>query len=178
MISPTLITAPDPVVTVAEAKARTRIDHDADDEMLADIIAEATAYLDGWSGILGRALGEQTWEIALDKFPVKEIRLPLGPVLSVTSVKYTDPDGLEQTVDPADYEVDDRPVEGWVVPTAEWPTLMDTINAVRVRWVAGSSDLTRIKRLILVLTTHYYDNRDAPLPDLSALAGPLRRVGI
>jgi uncharacterized phiE125 gp8 family phage protein len=185
MLSPTLITPPASPITLVEAKAHLRVDHADDDTLIGGLIGAAVAYLDGWSGVLGRALEEQTWEIGLDVFPCKEIRLPLGPLVSVTSVKYTDPAGLEQTVDPADYEVDARPVEGWIVPAADfsWPATMDTINAVRVRWVAGTGCPLPVKHAALLLIAHWYATREAagatsaeiPL-GVDALSAPWRRA--
>ena len=79
-----LVTPPaSPPVSLAEAKAFLRVDHDAEDDLIAGIIAAATNLLDGRTGILGRCLEAQTWELAIDRFPSAEVQLPLGPVVSV-----------------------------------------------------------------------------------------------
>lgn len=156
-----LIVPPGPVMPLAEAKKHIRVDHEDDDDAIAAMLAAATAYFDGWTGILGRALESQTWELTLDHFPAGEIRLPLGPVVSVVSVGYVDPLGAVQ-VAPADlYEVDARATDGWVVPTAAWPATMGTINAVKVRWVAGDGCPAAIIHAIKLLLGHYYASREA-----------------
>lgn len=137
------ITPPDGYpVTLEEVKLHVHAeDFTDDDATLQRLISEETDHLDGWWGILNRALKPQTWELTLDEFP-ETIQIPLGPLISVTSIKYDDEDGNEQTIDPADYVVDTVVRPGWVVPVAafEWPTPLDAINAVRVLFVAGYED--------------------------------------
>lgn len=187
MPAPVLITPPvwDPI-TLAEAKAHLRIDDSDSDALVAGLIAAAVAYFDGWTGILGRALEPQTWEMRFDRFPAW-IRIPLGPVVSVTSIKYDDRDGAEQTVDPGLYQLDAAPVEACVVlaPGASWPTTADTVNAVRVRWVAGTGCPEPVRHALLLLIGHWYEHREAvgaaadELPlGVRALITPWRRVGL
>src|SRR5678809_194962 len=104
-----LITPPEETpVTLEEAKAHLRIDHDDDDVYVQGLIDAATGMVDGRYGSLGRALEPQTWELVLDRFPCwpYHICIPLPPLLSVDSITYTDGDDVEQTIDSADYEVD------------------------------------------------------------------------
>lgn len=186
MLSPILITPPAAApVSLAEARQHLRVDHTDEDALIASLIEAAVGHFDGWSGILGRCLEPQTWELALDAFPAKEIRLPLGPIASVASVRLTDPSGAELTVSPLDYETDLRAVEGWIVPSAGWPATMDVVNAVRVRWVAGTGCPEPVRHAILLLIGHWYAHREAAsaaaseLPlGVSALIAPWRRVGI
>lgn len=133
------VVAPEPVMTLAEAKDHLRVDHDADDAKITAYMLAATAHLDGPEGRLRKAIMPQTWETAFDAFPESGIAIPLGPLLSVVSVTYTDGSGVEQTVDAADYEIDTYSIDGWVVPTSAWPVALETINAVKVRWIAGMS---------------------------------------
>jgi uncharacterized phiE125 gp8 family phage protein len=156
------------------------------------MIAAAVDRLDGWTGILGRALMPQEWEIALDRFPDREIRLPLGPVSAVTSVAFTGPDGAEGTVDTGDFHVDTYATEAWIVPHAgfTWPATMRTVNAVKVRWTAGTGCPESIKNTIKLIVGDSYQNprgggRDADRPgrarsaDVVLMANidhPLRRM--
>lgn len=145
-----LITAPavEPM-TLAEVKAHLRVDDTDDDALIELYIKAATAYVDGEDGFLGRALVTQTWELVIDEFPENEIMIPLPPLQSVSSVKYDDGAGVEQTA--SNYTVDDASEPGWIVPdTSGWPSTFDGINAVRIQFVAG-----------------YLPNSDSP-PDLAA----------
>jgi len=140
----TRITPPDGYpVTLAEVKFHVHAeDFTDDDATLLRLIAEETDHLDGWWGILNKALKPQAWELRLDAFPSGSIQIPLGPLISVTSVKYDDADGNEQTVAPADYFVDTVTENGWIVPVAEfsWPETIDAANAVRILFEAGYPD--------------------------------------
>lgn len=90
-----LITAPavEPV-TVAEARAHLYVGHSDDDAIIGAFIAAAREDCEHRTQ---RALVTQTWERTLDGFPAA-ISLPMAPLASVTSVKYIDGDGNEQTL--------------------------------------------------------------------------------
>lgn len=62
-MTPILGTAPvSTPVDLADLKAHLRVDHDDDDATLAALMASAVAHLDGWTGVLGRAIMPQTWK--------------------------------------------------------------------------------------------------------------------
>lgn len=152
-----LITPPSvPVMAIAECRAMVpAIDADTSDALLAAAIDAVTGTLDAASGgWLGRALRPQTWELRLPGFPSADprslgpfsayaaIRLPYPPVTAVTSIKYDDTSGTEQTlVLETDYTVFDlgdkdmttiRPPYQGIWPIARWYP-----ESVRIRYVAG-----------------------------------------
>jgi len=159
-----LITAPASTpVTLAELKAHCRIEDTDSDTELQIYLDAATEHLDGYTGTLGRCIVTQTWELVLDKFPSSAILLELGPLQSVTSVKYYDTDGVEQTVDSANYTVDTASLHGWVVPDAgfSWPSTLDAVNVVKVRYVAGYTSVPNpLKHAILLLAGHWFAHRE------------------
>jgi uncharacterized phiE125 gp8 family phage protein len=64
--------------------------------------------------------------------------MPLkGPVSSIVSVKYTDTSGTQQTIDPANYELDF--VAGVLVPAHaySWPYVRERPNSVQIEYIAG-----------------------------------------
>src|SRR5262245_32745258 len=170
-----LITAPtvEPL-TLAETKQHLRVDHDDDDDLIAAYIAAAVSYCDGEYGFLGRALVTQTWELVLDNFPLHEIKIPLPPLQSVESIKYDDSAGDEQVVATDSYWVDAASEPGWIVPaTAGWPTaVLDAVNSVRVRFVAGYDPTTdsppdyranvprAVKQAMLLQVGQFYQQRE------------------
>lgn len=165
-----LITPPAPIVTTAEIKKHVRAEYFTDDDAyLEACIAAATDHIDGKDGWLGRALGAQTWDLVLDKFPSDGIRIPLPPLQSVTYLRYISSDtGLEVTLtENTDYLVDTYSEPGWIMPGDNgWPAVMDTVNAVRVRFVAGYTGLPpAIKHAIMLLAAHYYENRESVVLD-------------
>lgn len=81
-----VVTPSDPVVTLDEAKRHLRIEHVDDDAYVTDLVAVATAWLDGPEGWLGRSLGDQVLEAAFPlSLPVEGRRYPLPPFRAVES---------------------------------------------------------------------------------------------
>lgn len=152
-------------VTLAEAKAHCRVDSDDEDTMIQAYVNAATAYVERRTGV---AMVAQTWEDVLDAFPSGAIELGIGPLISVTSVKYDDADGSEQTVDPSDYQVDTVSLTPRVVPVSSWPSTADKINTVRVRFVAGAGTPDDVRSAILLLVGHWYRTREAVVVGVSS----------
>jgi uncharacterized phiE125 gp8 family phage protein len=180
-----LVTAADPVLSLAEAKAHLRVEHDDEDDYIEALVAAATGYLDGPTGILGRAIGSQQWDFVFDAFPVSEIRMPLRPLVTVDRIRHLDGAGAWQTLALTDYQVDPDTGGGWIAPAAAgWPTAMDTINAVEVRFTAGYAAVPPpILHAIRILVGHWYEHREpvvtgtivAQLPlSVEALIAPYR----
>lgn len=121
----------------ATAKLFARIDHNVDDALVTAFIQSAVEKVQDY---IRGALLEQTWELVLDAFPCEEIELPLPPLIEVTSVKYIDADGVEQTLDEDVYQVVKDAERGRfsLAPGQTWPSTKCGINAaVRIRFKAG-----------------------------------------
>jgi len=119
---------------------------------------------------IGRALITQTWEAALDNFPVsRSIKLPMAPLASVDHVKFVDVGGVQRTLDPQDYLADTKSAPGWLVlaPGCGWPATQPRVHAVEVQYVCGygltdANVPPAIKEYILgMLEHHYYPNPNA-----------------
>lgn len=129
-------------VTSAEVKASARIDgteFDAEIALLIPAVRQDAEHR------LGRRLITQTVELVLDAFPAAEIDLRFPDVQSITSVKYLDAAGVEQTLAGTDYSLVDQGAEvspTWLLPANDtsWPSTLDAANAVRVRFVVGFGD--------------------------------------
>lgn len=160
-------------VTLAEAKAQCRVTSSDEDTKLNDFIAAATDYVEQY---LGRSIISQTWRLTLDKFS-DTILLPRGPVQSVSSIKYDDANGAEQTLAGAVYTLDSASDPQWVVRNSDssWPTINDAVNSVRIEYVAGYAAVpASIKHAILLIIGQWYDNREAVAP--SSMATPEHAV--
>lgn len=138
----TLITAPtvEPF-TLAEAKLQLRVTTTTDDSRITFFIKAARVAMERH---LRRALINQTWEVAFDRFPCqyeREIELPLPKLQSVTYFKYIDSDGqLVTLVEDTDYEVLTNTDPGKVVllPDVLWPiTQYGRYQTVKIKYVAG-----------------------------------------
>lgn len=170
-----LISAPtDQPVTLAQFKAHSRINFDDDDDFIDEIIIPAAvSHVDGKDGWLQRALIDQTWEFAIDRFPCYQVDLPLPPLIEVLSVKYDDVSAAEQTLATNKYVVDTAKVPGRILPApnTSWPnTNCFGASAVRIQFRAGYLDQGvspavanvpgAIKAGILMYAATLYENRE------------------
>jgi uncharacterized phiE125 gp8 family phage protein len=154
---PTLTT----VIATADLRTHLRLASDGSEDGLATTyLAAAHAAAEHYAG---RPIGSQTLELALDAFPEGEIALSAA-VTSISSVKYTDLSGVEQTVTATDYSLSDYGLIGYVVPdyAFTWPTPQDVLNAVRVRFVAGDVPAAA-KSAILLMAAWLWENRGSEI---------------
>lgn len=166
-IAPSLVTAPAAALfTLTEVKAQCRVDHTDDDTLLTRLIDVGTSYLDGYRGILRRCLINQTWKINLDGFCDDDIDLPLGNLVSITSVKYYDANNTQQTLSSSYYSAFQGPRGPYVSlnETYSWPVTYDRKDAVEITWVAGFGAAAAnvpeaIRHAGLMYIAHLYDNR-------------------
>lgn len=188
MLAPVRTAAPATTpVTLAEAKAHLRVDHSDDDTLITGLIAAATDHLDGWTGILGRAVITQTWRQDYAGFGCT-LRLPLHPVASVSGVTYYDADNAQQTLATSVYELLTDAGGPYISLKADqsWPGTKSRTGAVSVTFVAGEATAPpAIKAAILITVAHLYDNRGSEGPEAmslppaaGALIKPYRRVGV
>jgi uncharacterized phiE125 gp8 family phage protein len=153
-------------VTLVEAKAHLRVDHSDDDTVLQIYLDAVTAYLDGLSGILGRAMVTQTWRQDFEAWPCNQLRLPLAPVSAISSISYYDANNASQTLTASGnyalFDDERSPAAVWL-STAVLPVLYDREDAIRVTFVAGygaaSAVPAAIKAAMLLMIADLYENR-------------------
>ena len=148
-------------IPTADLRLQSRADpaETTEDALFVGWLAAAVKYAEHYSG---RSIGSQTLELALDEFPTCAIDLPRGPVTSITSIKYIDEAGVEQTLSSALYSLDDYGLKCRAVLAydAEWPATRLVTNAVKVRYVAGDLD-PAVKTALFLTVAHYFENREA-----------------
>jgi uncharacterized phiE125 gp8 family phage protein len=173
-------------ITLADAKLHLKVDADitADDTLISGLIK--SVYL-ACENTCKRTLLTTTWEHAAPCF-ARELRLLYPRVLTVTSVKYIDWDGVEQTLPTTEYDADMVSEPGLITLAygKVWPTTRPQPNAVRVRYTAGygaaASDIPEDLVLWMKLHLgHYYVHREAsvsgtiaPLPYADGLLDSYR----
>lgn len=140
-------------VTLAEARLQCKVDADdtTHDALITGLITAAREFAEHYTG---RALAPQTLEAALDAFTDDDyIDLPMPPVSSVTSIKYTDTAGAEQTLSTGAYTLSPYSLSNRVNLTADadWPSTQDVANAVRVRFVAGYATIPQAAKAAILL---------------------------
>jgi uncharacterized phiE125 gp8 family phage protein len=187
---PVLVTPPSETpVSLAEAKAHLRVDHSAEDSTIGIYLNAAVSSLDGFSGVLGRAMVTQVWRQDSVRFPSGVMRLPLPDVSAVT-VAYTDQTGSEQTLSASKYHVLNDAI-GSLLVLAEnevWPNTDEIPSAVRVTLTCGyggASDVPwELKAAILLDVGASYQDRELSMdraiqnPAYNAAVSKYRKVGI
>lgn len=158
------------VVTLPQLKSHCRVDFTDDDADLQAFLETAIEALDGYSGILGRALINQTWRQDASRF-CDMMRLPLEPLVSIASVTYYDADNVQQTLSTDVYGsyTDARGPFIALKVGQFWPTVYDRADAVSITFIVGfgpaATDVpARLRNAIKLHAAHLYDHRgmDAP----------------
>lgn len=163
-----LVTAPavEPLGT-DELKEHLRISADDEALLLGDYIAWARAQAEEYTG---RAFITQTWDVHFTGWPCdsRGFEIPLPPLQSVTSIKYTPEGGAQQTLSASVYSVLTAVEPGRIIlkHDQEWPS--ETLDAglpIVVRVVCGyglaAAVPAGIKQGLRWLVGHAYENREA-----------------
>lgn len=142
-------------VTLAEARLQCKVDSDdtTHDALLNSLITAAGEFFEYHTG---RGRAPQTIELALDDFPRgddSKIELPLCPIASITSIKYTDTNGTEQTIAGASYFVSPYGLGNIVAPAFgfTWPSARSIADAVRIVAVVGYATLPKAAKAAILL---------------------------
>lgn len=84
----------------------------------------------------------QTREMNLDYFPCGIIEIPYGPVQSISSFKYIDTVGTEQTLAlNTHFRIDNKSQPARLQYIGSWPTAREQVNAVTIQYVAGYTNV-------------------------------------
>lgn len=158
-----LITAPatEPV-SLAEAKVHLKIESTdtTEDDLITNLIKAAREQAEEYTR---RAFISQTWELQMDAFDKEAYDLEKTPVQSITSVKYYDVNGTEQTLASTYYELDTASQPNRIVQAynQSWPGVRGHTNDIKIRFVAGYTTVpASIKSAILLIVGHLYEHRE------------------
>lgn len=167
----------DEPVTLAEAKAQCRVDIDDDDGLIANLVTLAREAIEArmrW------AIASQTFDMYLDDWFETPLNMPMPPLASVTSIKYTDEDGNQSTWSSSNYLVDTASKPGRIVVknNINFPSVdLQEVNGVVIRFVCGFADRNDVpmllKQAILLTVGHYYENRENVIVGQGIAALPL-----
>lgn len=125
---------------LAALKLHLRVTHDVEDAL---ILAYLDAAVSDGESLTNRQWLQATRVLTLDVFPSHDspIELPRPPLQSVTSVQYVDLDGVTQTMDPDDYQLDNSsgtmPAKLYPAYGMTWPDTRNQFGAVTVTYVCG-----------------------------------------
>ena len=164
-------------ITVSEAKAQMRIEHSDDDALIARLIDVAVSFVDV-RGALGKAMISQTWGEWLGPNP-SVVYLSLGPVQSVSAIKYYDTTNALQSDTLSNYNVLGTSGRTVVSPKTgfSWPTTFQRDDAIKIEYVIGygatRADIpSSVRHALLMLVAHYYENREIELVGVNSKTLP------
>ena len=176
-------------VSLADAKAFARIDTDAEDTLVATLIAAARLSVEVRTR---RVLITQGWRCFRDHWPRSgTLDLPLRPIARVDAVTVYDADGAPTVVSESDYLVDTAGDPARIVMRDNRPRAGLAVNGIEVDITAGygaPDDVPEpIRAAILQLVAHWYDSR-APVafggadqnlpPGIDPLLAPYRSLAL
>lgn len=146
-MTPTLVTAPtSDVVSLIDLKAHLRVTHTMEDDLISSLGASAAAYLDGWTGILGRCIMPQTWQVVSD---AGSVLLPFPDVTGATANYDAGDEVLTPVVGP----------DGVTVATTE-----DCV--IEFDCAMPAHLLPAVQVAVKLLVGHWYTNREAAGPSM------------
>lgn len=117
------------------------------------------------------SLVQKTLEVTQDSFYPSRIELPYGPVRSVVSVYYLDPDGVDTLLAADQYRLDIYGSIEALIPAYDvtLPDVRRDTNSIRVRYTAGypstdspPEEIPELARQAMhLLISHLFHNREA-----------------
>ena len=156
--------APDALLTLAEAKEHLEIDHSDRDSFITSLVAAASQMIDGYDGMVGKPVAQQTVTITFEDVYAGDIIIPVANAQSLTSITYYDADNVQQSLDLANFrfitgedETTLEPIAGFV-----WPAAYERRDAYTITIVAGFATVPDpIKHAARLMVGHWFENREA-----------------
>jgi uncharacterized phiE125 gp8 family phage protein len=171
-------------IAIEDAQQHLRADVEGPDAALIEAYLQAAR--EAVERHTGRALMTQTWEVRFPEF-AEYLVLPVPPVVSVTSVRYMTPDGVDTLMASSLYqtELPTGPTAQtgriWPAPGEVWPTTRRNDRAaVTVRFQAGYASAATVpaalRSALLLVLGELYENREASVVKAPVEGPAIRRL--
>ncbi len=136
------------------------IDHTDNDALITAQITGARVMAEKHTGLI---FGARSFRMSLSCWPGgQRIAFPVEPVASVTSFKYADVNGVQQTIDPANYRLwlDASPPILKLVSGYSYESLdSESPNPLTIEFVAGDdSNNAMVANAIMLICEYWRDN--------------------
>ncbi|MGE0105113.1 MAG: head-tail connector protein [Thermoanaerobaculia bacterium] len=145
-----------------EVKKHLAVEHPEDDAKIANLMTAARQWVEEYTW---RQLITATFVMRLHRPPCGVIYVPRPKLLGVTSIQYVDWNGVLQTWDSAERQVDIYSEPGIVAPAYgySWPSCRDQLNAFIMTFTCGygpdRDDVPMpIRTAMLQIVAHLYEN--------------------
>jgi uncharacterized phiE125 gp8 family phage protein len=176
-------------ISLAEAKAYLRVEHNDDDDTIAALIAGSRNHVEAKTR---RALITQSWRLSLDGWPADgRIDVHPAPLRALSAARYYDEAGTTHVIDPQAF-VPDLAGSALVFAPCAVPAPGRAAAGIELDFAVGYGDAASdvpepLRQAIRLLTAHWYENRGltavgqtaAVLPAMVApLLAPYRMVAL
>lgn len=174
------------VVTLAQQRLYMRVDETKDDSEIQAMLDSAVRTAEDF---MERSLIDQKWRITYDAVPFDFLSIPdlprilelsRPPIKTLDLVEFTKLDGTTDTVTLTDLINDFQAEPGRIAlkPGANWPTGLQSINAIRFEYstgygTAGSNTIPPgIKQAIRRIVSTWYEQREDMVTGTIAIKMP------
>lgn len=135
---------------------------------------------------IGRQLARATYTGYLDDFPDDDVdvTITLGPVAAISSIKYYDSANALQTMDTADYQLDNIDLDARLRFSETYTVYEDKMNAVEIEFTTGWADAASVPKdlkdaIIWIASKRYLNPENAGKEiDLSPADNVLRNYRV
>ncbi|KQZ01664.1 hypothetical protein ASD45_12970 [Pseudolabrys sp. Root1462] len=188
-MSSILLTAPavEPL-SLAEAKAFLRVEHNDDDDVIGSLIASARIHVEAQTR---RALITQGWRLTRDAWPAAgRLNVVPAPLKALTAVRVYDGGGNAASLDLQSFVVD---TAGSAIAFAPWAVAQPgrSVAGIELDITAGYGDAAgdvpeALRQAVRLLVAHWYENRGLATPGavtvlpatVAALIAPYRMLSL
>jgi uncharacterized phiE125 gp8 family phage protein len=150
-------------VSLAEAKAYLRVEHEDDDDTIAALIAGARIHVEAQTR---RALITQTWRLSRDAWPANgRIAVLPAPLRELVAVQIYKSDGATQAIDVAAFAADKTSAPAVLAfERGALPAPGRLVGGIELDIEVGYGDAPSdvpepLRQAIRVLVAHWYENR-------------------
>lgn len=150
-------------LTLAEAKAHMRVEHNAEDDLISALIRTVRQHLERDTGLVTMTRG---YRVYLDDWPEDGvIRIARAPVRTIEAVTVHDDAGLPQEIDASGFVLDGAVLPARLILTRQ-PAPSRAVNGIEIDFTAGFGATGAevpdgLKRAMLLHLGLLYDFRGA-----------------
>jgi uncharacterized phiE125 gp8 family phage protein len=149
-------------VSLDEAKAFLRVEHDDDDDVIAALIAGARVHVEAQTR---RALIAQSWRLIRDAWPADgSVRILPAPLRELTAARVYRLDGTTQALDVSHFTVEAGAAPAVIFFSTPQPAPARIVAGIELDIEAGYGETAAdvpadLRQAIRVLVAHWYENR-------------------
>ncbi|MCB2114437.1 MAG: head-tail connector protein [Parvularculaceae bacterium] len=163
-------------VSLAELKEHLRIEHSAEDALIAGLGLAARQTIEARWRI---AMAAQSWRLTLDQAPDCAVALPISPVISIDAVGIVR-NGIANALPAGAYDAQTGNLGRVRLKTAApgGESFAGLVVSFTAGWPSIGEIPEPLKHAIRILTAHLYENREGETgaADVAGLIAPYRQV--